>query len=379
MVKPRAVLSGLKICEHGGERERAGCRERNTADEPGLELIDFSVNLNPYGPPGFVFAAIKEAIEEIGLYPDTECRLLREKIARKFNREMDNILVGAGVSELIQLIALAFVKQRVLIPEYTYGEYEVAARMMGAEIKHIAMPLPALRIYPELILDAMKPDDVIFLCNPNNPTGQYLVKKEIEQVLEEAERVDALVVIDEAYVDFVQNAFPTHRLVTPNLVILRSLTKSFTIPGVRIGYAISSEAIITEMEKVKVPWSVSVCAEKVGMAVIDKEGDEFLVDTMERIERSKGKIERAMGVDVQIQTDANFYILDLGDGDAREVKRVLLTENGIRVRDCTSFGLPSHIRFAVRTDEENELLINRLSEDFLRNIKNDSHRDRRGG
>jgi len=354
VIKPRAALSGLKVCEHGGEREEG-------------ELIDFSVNLNPYGPPGFVFVAIQEAIEEIGLYPDTRCRILREKIARKFNRATDNILVSAGVSELIQLIALSFVKQRVLIPEYTYGEYEVAARTMGAEIKRIAMPLPALRIDPELIVDAMKPDDVLFLCNPNNPTGQYLTKNEIEQILEEAERVDALVVIDEAYVDFVQNAFPTHRLATPNMVILRSLTKSFAIPGLRIGYAISSEAIIAEMEKVKVPWSVSVCAEKAGIAVIEREGDEFLEETMERIERSKRKIERAMAMNlnVQIETDANFYILDLGEGDAREVKRVLLQENRIRVRDCTSFGLPSHIRFAVKTDEENELLINRLSEDFL--------------
>lgn len=334
-------MDGLKTCEHGGELEG---NDQN-------ELIDFSVNLNPYGPPGFVFGAIQEAIEEIAVYPDTECRALREQIATKFNREIGEVLVGAGVSELIQVIALSFVKNRVLMPQHTYGEYETAVRMMGAQIKRVEMP--ALRIKPESIVDELKSDDVLFICNPNNPTGQYLAKEEIEQILDAGERVDALVVIDEAYADFVTNAFPAHHFSTDNLIILRSLTKSFAIPGVRIGYAIASESVIAEMEKVKVPWSVSVCAQEVGAAVIGPEGDEFLAETRVRIESSKEKIESVLDV----HTDANFYNLEVGN--AREFKKELL-KHGIQVRDCTSFGLPAHIRFSVRTDEENELLLLRL-------------------
>ncbi len=342
MVKPRAALHGLRVCEHGGKLE---WDNKN-------EIIDFSVNLNPYGPPDFVSDAIKEAIEGINLYPDTECGELREKISQKFGCEADEVLVGAGVSELIQLVALSFVKNRVLMPKHTYGEYEVAARMMDAKIKRIEMP--SLRINPELIVEKMKTDDVVFLCNPNNPTGQYLGKNEVEQIIEEVERVDALVVIDEAYVDFVRNAFPSHNFSTKNMIIFRSLTKSFAIPGVRIGYAISSEANIKEMRKIKVPWSVSVFAEKIGAAVIGIEGDDFLAKTREKMERSKEKIEEAFG----IRSDANFYIFDVGN--AREEKKELL-KYGIMVRDCTSFGLPAHIRFSVRKDEENELLM-----DFLR-------------
>jgi len=341
VVKPRAALYGLKVCEHGGERVL------NTENE----LIDFSVNLNPYGPPDFVSNAIQEAIEEIHLYPDTECRALREKIAEVYGCEKKEVLVGAGVSELIQLVALSFVKSRALIPQHTYGEYEIATKLLDAQIKRVEMP--DLRITPELIVEAMKKDDVVFLCNPNNPTGQYLDKNEIEQILEAAERVDALVVLDEAYVDFVTNAFPTHKFSMHNLIILRSLTKSFAIPGVRVGYAISSEAIITELEKIKVPWSVSVCAQKVGAAVIGTDGDKFLAETRARIERSKDTIEKSLDV----HTDANFYILEVGD--AREVKKKLF-EYGIQVRDCTSFGLPTHIRFSVRKDEENDLLMHHL-------------------
>jgi histidinol-phosphate aminotransferase len=338
VVKPRAALAELKTCVHGGEK----VRNTKTA------LIDFSVNLNPYGPPDFVFDAIQEAIESIGVYPDTECNALRAQIARKFGCDENEVLVGAGVSELIQLVALTFVKNRVLIPQHTYGEYETAAQMMGAHINRIAMP--KLLINPELIVDEMNTDDVVFLCNPNNPTGQYLGETEIKQVLEAAERVDALVVLDEAYMDFVTNAFPTHNFSFQNLIVLRSLTKSFAIPGVRIGYALASEATITELEKVKVPWSVSACAQKVGAAVIDSVGDAFLAETRVKIERSKKTIEKSLDV----YTDANYYILDVDN--ARKVKERFL-KNGIQVRDCTSFGLSSHIRFSVRTDEENNRLL----------------------
>ncbi len=341
MVKPRAALAELKTCVHGGEKVR------NTKTEP----VDFSVNLNPYGPPNFVFDAIPDAIEAIGVYPDTECNALRAQIARKFGCDENKVLVGAGVSELIQLVALTFVKSRVLIPQHTYGEYETAAQMMGAHIKRIAMP--ALRIDPESIVDEMNTDDVLFLCNPNNPTGQYLGETGMKQVLYAAERVDALVVLDEAYVDFVTNAFPAHNFSLQNVIVLRSLTKSFAIPGVRIGYALASEAVVKEMEKVKVPWSVSACAQQVGAAVLGPLGDAFLIETQKRIERSKGKIEQVM----DIQTDANYYVLDVGN--AREMKKELIRQ-GIQVRDCTSFGLPSHIRFSVRTDEENEVLIRAL-------------------
>ena len=338
MVKPRAVLAGLQGCEHGGERVAR-------ATKP---LLDFSVCLNPYGPPSFVFRAIENAFEEINRYPDRECLALRENLADKYRCEPTEVLVSAGVSELIQLVALAFARRRVLIPVHTYGEYETAARIMGAQITPLAMPERQIR--PEVLIDALHAADLLFLCNPNNPTGQYLPRDELERIVERAEHVDALVVLDEAYVDFVQNAFPAHTLSLDNLIILRSLTKSFAIPGIRIGYAIAAAPSIAAMRAVQVPWSVGAVAQRVGAAVIGPEGDAFLAGTRRCIEQSKKQIERVLDV----QSDANYYLLPVGDAPRMKAR---LLQHGMLVRDCTSFGLPAHIRFSVKKDEENERLL----------------------
>lgn len=345
MVKPRAQLHNLSVCEHGGKPGTA----KTSA------VIDFSTNLNPYGPPGFLSEAINEAIHGLNRYPDNECRELKAKISSKFGCREEEVQVGAGVSELIPLVAHAFAKKRVLMLKHTYGEYELAARVTGAKVKQIEMP--GLRIQPELIVAEMQPEDVVFVCNPNNPTGQYLGKEEQAQLIEAAERLDALLVIDEAYVEFVPDAYPLHSCVSSsrNLLILRSITKSFAIPGVRIGYAIGSEAIIQAMQKIKTPWSVSVFAEKIGTAVISAAGDAFLKETTAKIETGKQQIEAEFAV----QSDANFYILDVCD--ASKMKAALL-EHGLVVRDCTSFGLPTHVRFSVRSEAENNLLINTLLE-----------------
>lgn len=335
MVNPRDPIRNLSICEHGGTG-------RN-------DIIDFSVNTNPYGPPNSVFDAVREAMDSLNTYPDPESSELRVKIAEKCGCETRQVLVGAGVSELIRLVAMSFVKERALMLKHTYGEYEIATKLMGSNVKRIDMP--NLKIRLDLVLREIKKDDVIFLCNPNNPTGQYLRKREIKQIMEKAEMVDALLVIDEAYVDFVSDAFSSHELISPNLIILRSLTKSFAIPGVRIGYAISTSENIRVLRKVKVPWNVSVFAQKMGEMTIGEE--DFLKETRDKIENNKRWIEERLNV----YSDVNFYVLNVRD--AKKVKRDLLRCN-ILVRDCTSFGLPSHIRFSVRTQRDNEKLLKTL-------------------
>ena len=338
MVKSR--VEELRECEHGGSIVRG--------------VTDFSVNLNPYGPPDFIFDVLKACMGEIKNYPNVESEQLKALIARKFGCLESEVLVGAGVSELIQLVAIGFVKKRAVIPAYTYGEYEKSVRMMGAEVKKVEMP--GLELKPELISETMQPGDVVFLCNPNNPTGQYILDEGLSLLIDEAERVDALLVFDEAYVDFVNNAFPSHSYIssTKNLLILRSLTKSFAIPGVRVGYALGSEPVISVLRKLKTPWSVSIFAQRIGEAVLGAAGDKFIEDTRWKISKSKRRLERELG----IHSDANFYILDTGRV-ASEVRAELLSR-GLAVRDCTSFGLPSHIRFAVRKDEENEILMDML-------------------
>jgi histidinol-phosphate aminotransferase len=334
-------MKEICVCEHGGDK--------TYIESIGLKIIDFSTNLNPYGPPESIFTEIKAAMDEIDVYPDSESRELRRTISERINRSEDEILVGAGVTELITLVSLAFIEDRVLIPRHTYGEYAVASKIMGAEICYLDMP--GLRIIPEIIMDGMKRGDLFFFCNPNNPTGYYMSKDDVKKIVEYAEDMDVLVVLDEAYTDFVEKDFDSTELMSSNLIILRSLTKSYTIPGVRIGYAVSSPENISTMRRVKSPWTVDIFAQKIGVAVIGD--DEFLKESRKKIFRDKEKIERRIGV----HSDANFYLLDVGNA---KVVREELIERGILVRDCTSFGLPSYIRFSVRKNEENEMLMEAL-------------------
>ncbi|MCW7080438.1 MAG: histidinol-phosphate aminotransferase family protein [Candidatus Methanospirare jalkutatii] len=339
-------------CEHGGSLPT---RENACGVRGHREILDFSANLNPYGPPDFLSDAIEEAEQEIGKYPDSDASELRELLAAKFKRSSDEIIVAAGISELIYLVLLAFSPRRVIVLEHTYCEYERVANIFGIPVKKVGMP--ELQIKAEKIAEAMKSEDLAFLCNPNNPTGQYLGRDAIEMLLDAAERVSAMLVVDEAYVDFVQNAFPSHKICSQNMLIFRSFTKSFGIPGVRIGFAIGSSDAIEALNAVKPPWNVSIFAQKIGTAALRNES--FLRETIPKVWRQKRRIERELGV----RSDANFFLLNTAPfgKNAREVKAALL-RRGILVRDCTSFMLRTHIRFCVRKEEENERLISALLE-----------------
>ncbi len=355
----RKEIRELDFCQHGG------------IDREGIEkgIKDFSANLNPYGPPGFIYEVIKEAIDEIGLYPDTFSAELRSRIADRFHLPEDRILVGAGVSELINIVAITFLSssRRAVIPMYTYGEYEKASRMMGATIERVSMSKPDLKIDANSFAETIRRNDVVFLCNPNNPTGQYLGEKDVKRIVDEAHEKDALVIIDEAYVDFVDDAFDAFKLLDrENVIIMRSFTKAYGIPGVRIGYAVGSEENIEAMSKVKAPWSTDVFAQKIGSSLMSDEALEFLRNSKRKIEESKRKMETALHeIGLKVRSDANFFLADLDlterhEDRASRVKDMLLRQHRILVRDCSSFRLPSHIRFSVRKDDENDALISAL-------------------
>ena len=327
-------------CEHGG------------ASVSG-DIFDFSANLNPYGPPPFSSSAIEDAMKDLGIYPDSDATALRERIAEKLKRDTDEIIVSAGISELIYLIFIAFSPEKVVIPQHTYCEYERAARIFGVRVEKIRMP--ALKIRAEEIIHVMRNRDIIFLCNPNNPTGQYLSGDEMKMLIEAAEERDALLVVDEAYVDFAMNAAHLHTVQSHNLLLLRSFTKSYGVPGVRIGFAIGTEDVIGELNAVKPPWNVDVFAQKIGIASLMNE--DFLHESLRKVWQQK----RRMEDELDVRSDANFFLFDTSRCDmrARDVKKALLS-HGILVRDCTSFGLPFHIRFCVRRENENDRLISAL-------------------
>lgn len=355
-VRPRPEIAHLKPCHHGSI-DYAELAAMGISPE---EVIDFSVCLNPFPPPEIKKTLNTDTIER---YPDSEATEFRYCLAGKLGISPDNILAGSGSTELIRLIALAYFNRgdRVLIPQPTFGEYEIACRIAGAD------PVLPWRQAVDNITPGVTEivgfirqyqPRAIFLCNPNNPTGKYLPRREMEAVLKEIG--DGLLIIDEAYINFVDGAEPTLDLRNHgNTVILRSMTKDFALAGLRLGYAVASEDIIRNLRRVRPPWNVNAVAQQAGIVALNNAG--YLAKSRRKIKEAReflaGELE-GLGLK-PLPTDTHFFLVKVGN--ARAFHHALL-QNRILVRDATSFGLPGHIRISPRTLPECRKLIAVLHE-----------------
>jgi histidinol-phosphate aminotransferase len=324
-------------------------------------VLDFSVCINPFMPPPNVGEALPDI--PLGRYPDSEAGELGRRLAENQGVSADNILVGSGTTELIRLIALAYFRpgDPVLILEPTYGEYEVASRIMGADVIKQWVQTGddfAPRIKETVALIREHRPRAVFLCNPNNPTGKYLARREIERILAAIE--DGLLVLDEAYLAFVDRSWASPELISGgNLVILRSMTKDYGLAGLRLGYSLASREITDVLRRVRPPWNVNAVAQKVGIMVLQEV--RYLEQTKQKTKEAKqflveGLIKLGLHL---LPSEANYFLTKVGD--AREFRAVLLRK-GIQVRDCASFGLPEYIRIAPRTLAECQSFITTISE-----------------
>jgi len=354
---PKKVAAGLKACAHGGinyaEMKALGIDPDN--------ILDFSVSTNPFMPP----PGIKEIISAapITQYPDSQCTGLRQKLSEKLGVSPENILAGSGTTELIRLIAFVYLRQRdrVLIIEPGYGEHEVACRLAGARlIKHDTTEKESFKPHVEELTDQIhrqKPH-AVFICNPNNPAGYYLTRKEIEKVL--VASGDGLLVIDEAYIAFAVKSRGSLDLINQgNVIVLRSMTKDYGIPGLRLGYAVSNNKIIDSLRPALPPWNVNSIAQNAGVYVLGQE--EYLLQSLQQTQAAKrfltGELTR-LGFKV-LPSDANYFLVKVDN--ATEFRRFILAK-GILVRDCSSFGLEEYIRVAPRTLPECRKLIRAIND-----------------
>jgi histidinol-phosphate aminotransferase len=330
---PKPHIQAIKPAFHGG----ASFTQQN--------VLDFSTCCNPYGPPKTVRQALRTVDAEH--YPDPDCNKLARLLSQKEGITPANLITGSGSTELIRVAATAYSgrSDTVIIPCPTYGEYELACTIANAHIeKYLMREKNDFKLDCDTFISFAKSHDpsIIFLCNPNNPTGQYLGLHDVERILNSFP--DTLIVLDEAYIAFTDAAWDSGNLLAKeNLFIVRSMTKDFAIAGLRLGYGMASEAIIASLKKVLPPWNVNSAAQEAGCAALSC--DDYTAQCADRIRVSKTYlIKELTGMGYRcVHTLTNFFMFKTGD--ARQFQKQMLLK-GILVRDCTSFGLPEYVRVA---------------------------------
>ncbi len=327
---------------------------------PAETVLDFSSNINPLGASESVKRAAVTA--DLAAYPDRDCLLLREALAARLQLDVEQLLIGNGSTELIHLLARARLRSssRCLIFEPTFGEYEAAVALAGGRIHRLrAAEADSFRWSIDVALKTISEiqPDLVFICNPNNPTGVYLSREDVQRILAAVGQY-GLLLVDDAYASLMQRRWdPVSLLPNNNLAVLRSMTKDHALAGVRLVYLLAAPSLLEAMTSLQHTWSVNAVAQAAGLAALNDE--EHVAVARDVIAVAKDYLYeqfRSMGLAFE-PSAANFLIVEVGD--ARRVRTELL-HRGIAVRDCTSFGLPQYIRIAVRRQEECELLISAL-------------------
>lgn len=354
--------------KHGGNVYRV-------ASQYGLninEIIDFSASVSPLGVPDAVMQAIRESLENIAHYPDPSCQVFRQAAAADLGVESENIIAGNGGAELIYLAARVLQPGVALLPFPTFSEYGYAVGSAGGQLRYVRLrPEDNRFVFPvDDFCRAMKETEVAFLCNPNNPTGTLLDKHALQQMLEAGRDTGCFLIVDEAYMDFVKDS-EDYSLVKQvmdydNLLIIRSLTKAYALPGLRIGYAVGNQALIRRMNSLRDPWSVNALAQAAGSAALQDRDYLARLRAMVWEERQfmYDEIKNLPGFKPYIPA-ANYILVDTtATGLRAGYLQEKLAGKGLLIRDCTSFkGLgPYYFRIAIRTRAENTSLVKALSE-----------------
>ncbi len=333
------------------------------AREMGLDptdIIKLASNENPLGPSPKALAAMHGALAQSHLYPDGGGYALRNAIADSVGLDRANILLGNGSNEIIELIAHAYLDPttEIIAPRHAFICYRLAAQLFGATTIETADPGYTADL--DAILDAITPRTrVIFLANPNNPTGTLVGQAEIDAFMDRVP-ADVLVVFDEAYYEFLDTPPDTLEFVreSRNVTILRTFSKIHGLAALRVGYAISPEPLSQLLEKTRQPFNVNSLAQVGALAALHD--DEHLARTREITNEGRATLENefaARGLEY-VPSTANFVLVNVGDG-AAEFQALL--KQGIIVRPMGVYDLPAWIRVSVGTPTENQRFIDALA------------------
>ena len=329
----------------------------------GSAPLDFSASVSPLGVPDGVQAAIRRAAADSDRYPDPSCRSLRRAIAAHEGVPEAWVLCGGGAADLIWRAVLAAKPGRALVTAPCFGEYEAALDAFGCEIRRFPLREP-FALTEDILRRIDRGLDLLFLCNPNNPTGRTVEPGLLRRIVRRCGESGTRLILDECFAGFLDE--PERHTAkgllegSPGLLILRAFTKLYGMAGVRLGYALCADtAYLEAMRRAGPPWSVSTPAQEAGLAALMDQDYVNRLRALIRSERPRLARElEALGVKV-IPGEANFLLFQSGPELAARLR-----ERGILIRSCADFhGLDaSWYRIAVRTREDNDRLIAALRE-----------------
>lgn len=355
MIRPRPEILSTPPGVHGGPR--------GSADERTPVRIDFSTSVSAWGPAPAVREAVRSAAPDV--YPDPEALAPRRAAAERWGRPVEEVAFGAGAAELIHAACFAFLRpgDTVLVPTPTFGAYARSAALCGARILQGIADPPAYALDPEALAAAVVQHHprLAFLCAPNNPTGQPQAREEVRRVADACAAAGTLLVLDQSYDAFLRAplgvpALPGH----PAVLCIRSVTKDHALAGVRAAFAVGPPPVVEALERARPPWAASTAAQAAAVAALTDGAEAHLKAVLPRLRFERELLEGGFArLRLPTVRTATHYFL-AAVGDARALSGHLLEEHGIRVRDCTSFGLPGHVRVAARTPPENHALLDAL-------------------
>lgn len=355
IIQPRSNLKKLEPCVHGGLHAIM----TTTINK---HILDLSVSINPLGPLGNV-QKIARGIP-LDVYPDRFSTEARLHLAKHLRVKKENIVVGNGSAELIQAICLAYLEDgdSVLSFSPTFLEYRRCSQLMNAKYESVSLSEANLfRLDTKKFVRAIRriKPKIIFLCNPNNPTGYYFSEEDFKQILSASKH--SLVVLDEAYIHFVDqqwNSVPYIR--DGNVLILRSMTKDYALTALRIGYAVAREQICKELYKALPPWNVNSYAQRMIVEVLTAPNEKNYLMKMRRTISSAKKylITELKKIHLSyIPSTTNFLLIKLPN--LRNKQELFLRYN-LFIRDCRSYGMNQYIRIAIRTKSEMDIFVHAL-------------------
>lgn len=318
---------------------------------------------------GADYSALKEHLmahfDVVGHYPEPEAETLEHILAEHLGVSENAVMVTNGANEAIYLIAQLYQGWASVIPQPTFNEYEDACRFFNHLISYDTTD--ELEVLPQ--------DRIYWLCNPNNPTGNVLLKSLVSHIIRQHPRY--LYVVDQSYADYTLSPMLDPREMTDcyNMMLIHSLSKKYCIPGLRLGYIVASPIIIDRLRDVRQPWTVNAMAIEAGKFLIENDINMIsnLKDYLAEAQRLHAKLSEQEGL-MLMKSDTNFMLVNIDVGNTQEMKRWLIDNYGILIRDASNFkGLDNHcFRVTAQTPEEDDVLVEAIVEYRKWRLENDN-------